>query len=384
MAEEPEGRHGTRESRTRTADDATGNSPSESASTSTPTSQDITPSLASRLHNSASGLVRSAFQGAGSPDPALTQSNATHAKATGPSASSSNTEASARASHEVSASVRGLAGGQENSGPALSESFRRGNTASTAQGGFALPPLTEDEFQLSHANIDTGSDGAGFGAGDWSHSSLQDETGSWKGKQPAYDPEQAAYNEAWERTQIPSPVDTQPPLLQSADGAAVVSLLSDSSFDPNFDPSTEDLNLDPAPSPPPLNTAEIDMLNSYRRELRLPTSNSRQEQPLSSLSLVPDIDTFLQQNDPQEFSTVDGNIRPTNLALRDAVLTYLPGAADWVDVQERYHDDVWGYLRPALEAAKEELEEKQDGSEHNDEDGPAVRRLKMILRHMKT
>jgi hypothetical protein len=72
------------------------------------------------------------------------------------------------------------------------------------------------------------------------------------------------------------------------------------------------------------------------------------------------------------------------MTLRDSVLEYLPGAEDWVTVHERYHDDVWGYLRPALEAAKAEIEERgleiQEGDEN---DGPAVRRLKMILKHMR-
>ena len=56
-----------------------------------------------------------------------------------------------------------------------------------------------------------------------------------------------------------------------------------------------------------------------------------------------------------------------------------------MDVQERYVDDVWGYLEPVLEAAKEEIEDgdKFEGTGHEDGDGPAVRRLKMILVHMK-
>ena len=65
----------------------------------------------------------------------------------------------------------------------------------------------------------------------------------------------------------------------------------------------------------------------------------------------------------------------------------LPGSNEWVEVQARYHDEVWGYLRPALEAAKTEIEEKKDGDaaegQGHDGDGPAVRRLKMILRHME-
>jgi len=75
----------------------------------------------------------------------------------------------------------------------------------------------------------------------------------------------------------------------------------------------------------------------------------------------------------------------SDTALRDRVLAELPGSNEWVEVQGRYHDEVWGYLRPALEAAREEIEQKKGGSdgEGHDGDGPAVRRLKMILRHME-
>jgi hypothetical protein len=95
---------------------------------------------------------------------------------------------------------------------------------------------------------------------------------------------------------------------------------------------------------------------------------------LSSVSLVPDIDAFLNEHDG------------SGVSLRDSVLAELPGSGEWVGVQERYHDEVWGYLRPALEAAREEIEEAKggggEGVGHGDGDGPAVRRLKMILKHM--
>lgn len=382
MANKPGNMRASGEARTASNDATDPSSNPPPASKPTSASHDATPSLVNRVQNSAAGLVRSAFQGAGSSDPARALINATNGKAAGSPASSS-TAVSPDVGHDLSALGRGSAAGQEKSGSAIAKSFRSGDIASSTQGGFTLPPLTEDEFQRGHTHIEGGSSEAGFGLNYGSHGSLEEETGNWKGKQRAYDPAEAEYNAAWERTQTAPSIDTQKPHLQPTDGAAVVSLLSDTSFDPNFDPSTENLDLDPASSPPPLSAAEITMLDSYRREIRI-ESHSHQEQQLSSLSLVPDIDTFLQQNDPGAFISVDRNTSPANITLRDSVLTHLPGAADWVDVQDRYHNEVWGYLRPALEAAKEELEEKQDGSEHEGEDGPAVRRLKMILKHMKT
>jgi hypothetical protein len=71
------------------------------------------------------------------------------------------------------------------------------------------------------------------------------------------------------------------------------------------------------------------------------------------------------------------------MALRDEVLSRLPGAGDWVGVQERYHDEVWGFLEPVLEAAKTEIDARgEDGNTNGAREGPAVRRLRMILGHM--
>lgn len=102
--------------------------------------------------------------------------------------------------------------------------------------------------------------------------------------------------------------------------------------------------------------------------------DERSEGParITGASLVPDIDSFLSQE-----GRAGTGMEAT--ALRDAVLTRLPGASDWVGVQERYHDEVWGFLQPVLEAAREEIENGEGGAV----EGPAVRRLKMVLMHMK-
>src|SRR5699024_2601467 len=94
-------------------------------------------------------------------------------------------------------------------------------------------------------------------------------------------------------------------------------------------------------------------------------------------SLIPDIDNFL--------STVPAQTQNDATALRDAVLTGLPGAEEWVAVEEKYQDEVWGFLKTVLEEARREMEEKEENGgdmEKGREDGPAVARLKMILRHM--
>lgn len=164
----------------------------------------------------------------------------------------------------------------------------------------------------------------------------------------------------------------------------MVSLLSDTNFDPNFeDPTTvPDTELDIAAAPGPLSTAEKEALDSFRRGLGLDEEERREGTRLTGTSLVPDIDVFLSQGAGSGIGIGEGNTTgsgstATATSLRDAVLMNLPGAGDWVGVQERYHDEVWGFLQPVLEEARAEIEEK------GGEDGPAVRRLKMILMHMK-
>ncbi|KAJ5641410.1 hypothetical protein N7490_005410 [Penicillium lividum] len=383
MSDTPENMRGTRESHTRDTD--TNNTAQTRANThqSTPNDQSQ-PSLARRVQNSATGLARSAFQGAGS-NAAQTLSSATNGKS-GPSQS---TSAGYTSQDVLGSGVSRASPGQSAQG-STSAAFRQHPGA--AQGGFEIPALSAEEFQHEYgqqdgilsASIST-STAPGVSAQP-SRESLQSSTGNWKGKARAQDPVQMEYTTAWERANTnPHPEDMGQ--LNQADGAAVVSLLSDASFDANFDAygdeDYEGADLDPHAAPPPLTAEEIKMIESFRRQIA--QEDGVQSQPrLSSFSLVPDIDTFLRENDPAAYASAptQAEIGSTSTPLRDSVLSQLPGAEDWVGVHERYHDEVWGYLRPALEAAKAEIEEKT-GME-DDGDGPAVRRLKMILKHMKS
>lgn len=256
-----------------------------------------------------------------------------------------------------------------------------------------------------------------------------------------------------------------------------MSLLSDITFDPNFeDPTTvPDTEIDIAAAPAPLSAAEREMLDSFRRGLGLDVEGNKEREKkdarLTGASLIPDIDVFLSQGLGAESGIGSGigsgagtgtgernamamatdsrsgsgfiptSIRDavlrnipggtdwigaqdtdidvllsqgvgvgagsgsgigagigkgnttamgptststsTSTSLRDAVLANLPGAGDWIGVQERYHDEVWGFLQPVLEDARAEIEEKGAEGLGAGEDGPAVRRLKMILMHMK-
>lgn len=368
---------------------------SQSQSTPSQAQAQAQPTLANRIQTSAAGLARSAFHG-GAGDISQTISSLSDGKS-GSSATGSFQAGGQgyRSSRETSTGPRGP-GPSEHAGQAGAESFREGGTGSTlSQGGFVLPDMSAEEFQRGEAYADAANGAMMSGAAitetvdTSSRSSLDDlqgSTGSWKGKGRAHDPVQLEYNTAWQRAEkVGVQQQQQQPEPVPTDGAAVVSLLSDASFDPNFDPSTDEIDLDPAASPAPLTATEIETLESFKRQMGSSATgmegSSQQQHQLSGHSLIPDIDTFFQQNDPAFSQTQTTPESATSL--RDNVLANLPGAADWIAVQERYHDEVWGYLRPALEAAKAEMEEKGAGGEGHGEDGPAVRRLKMILRHMK-
>ncbi|KAJ5660435.1 hypothetical protein N7507_006886 [Penicillium longicatenatum] len=415
MSDTPENMRGTRTTHTRDTDTTNNTTTAahtqnnanalahQSSAQSTSTPNDKTqPSLARRVQNSATGLARSAFQGAGS-NAAQTLSSATNGKSGSfPTASSAG-----HASQDVLGSgALSASPGQSAQGFGAGEAFRGGQDtsgSSQTQGGFEIPALNEEDFQhvygSSGLGLEQGLEDVSASAGvntQSSRESLQSSTtGNWKGKQRAQGPMQMEYTSTWERAKanIHPEQSEAAQHLDPADGAAVVSLLSDTSFDANFGGTYGDqdtylgANLDPDAAPPPLTAEEIKMLESFRRQVAQEEGGIQPSQAsLSSFSLVPDIDTFLQENGPAAYESVPAPTqtdlgKSTSTPLRDAVLSQLPGAEDWVSVHERYHDEVWGYLRPALEAAQKEIEEQTEIGDEGD--GPAVRRLKMILKHMK-
>ncbi|EAW15234.1 uncharacterized protein ACLA_058960 [Aspergillus clavatus NRRL 1] len=341
------------------------------------TENQSSPSLASRIQSSASGLARSAFSATGP------SANAAQVLGGGSKAGPSSPATAALAAvdqHRDTTAPASSTRGQSAHLPA--DSFR---SASTGQhGAFELPPLTEDEFQRTYDEPHLRSD-IDFSA---SAIGIDSQEVKGKGKGKASDSTSTSTNEpsstsahadsehhthTWQSS-LPTTATTLP-----TDGAAVISLLSSPSFNPDF-PQTADEPFEPVetdPLPPQLTSSEIEMLDSFRRSATVdPSTPAHQPHRLTSLSLVPDIDSILD--------SVPASIATDVTALRDAVLTNLPGAADWIAVEERYHDEVWGYLRPTLEAAAEEIEvAKEQGRDALVEDGPAVRRLKMILGHMQ-
>lgn len=322
------------------------------------------PSLATRIQNSASGLAKNVFSAPGSSADSA-QLLAGSGKA---GHSSSHSALAAAAQQYTDSSTTSASSSTGNSSlPAAAETFRSSST--TQQGGFQLPPLSEDEFQRTYGAESLVGDNGSFIAG----LSADETTSKGKGKGKARDTSTDLLSSDPTNPITPEQrfLPDRPSLLPS-DGDAVVSLLSDQTFDPEFPPTADEPAelVETELLPMQLTTEEKQMIESFRR-FTPPISSGNNT--LTSRSLVPDIGDFLDTLPSESHSDV--------ATLRDTVLTGLPGAADWLSVEDRYHDEVWGYLRPTLEAAAKELESnKESGST---EEGPAVRRLKMILRHMQ-
>lgn len=385
MSDPPENLRGTARTNTRPNTDT---SPDQ---TNAPTPQNQTqaspptqPSLASRIQSSATGLARSAFSA--DPRAAQTLAGATDGKAGAGTASGSTTGS---ASQDLGSSS-GTSSGSRVGTQGRHEGFRehRGATQSASLSS----GLTLEEFETQQGfGLDLADQGEGhaFKIPNEQDSaqpteSLQSDSGSWKGKARAQDPIQAEYTTAWERANV----TTKPAESAESDGAAVAALLSDTSFDAGFgladlnDPNALETDIDPHAPPSPLTKEEREFLDAFRRQPPglTPTEASKQN---TALSLVPDIDTFLRQIDASAYARTRPRPRPyQRIVSLEELLHGLPGASEWAEVQEHYHEGVWGYLRPDLEAAKEEIEDAQDRDDYEN-DGPAVRRLKMILEHMK-
>ncbi|WEW59317.1 hypothetical protein PRK78_004786 [Emydomyces testavorans] len=133
---------------------------------------------------------------------------------------------------------------------------------------------------------------------------------------------------------------------QPTDGSAVISLLSSPSFDP-LPPSS----LPPSPTLAPISD----------------TATTPYANPPSPLSLLPDIQSLLALP-PEELSSV-------------------PTVAEWLDLDASYTDAVWGgALKTCTEEARREVQARREmGADYATGvyAGPAVRRLGMILAHLR-
>jgi hypothetical protein len=187
--------------------------------------------------------------------------------------------------------------------------------------------------------------------------------------------------------------------LSQDDGAEVVALLSDPSFQPglSFDEamSSTDVNMDKQDNPFELSPAEIAFIEKLKATLPPPAAHKAPE-PANPLNLLPD----LHSNPATSNSSSHSDIQATtpihaeesylyhpNLATTAAVqmrigIEPIRGLEDWFEVINSYHEDVWGYLKPYAQAAKAEVEKAEQEHQPNPTGGPAVRRLGMLLAHL--
>ncbi|KAL8997060.1 MAG: hypothetical protein Q9188_006422 [Gyalolechia gomerana] len=158
-----------------------------------------------------------------------------------------------------------------------------------------------------------------------------------------------------------------------ADGDAVVALLSDPSF------SVDDI--------PEHQSTSVDLGCSQIVENRPKGCVSQAlAYPHRPLGLIPN---FLgDPTNPHIDATSRGSISRTNL---EDQLTTLPRLAHrdedfeiepWIEILARYHDEVWGDMRPYIDAAREEANALRNIDNHRRQNCPAIRRLAMIVGHV--
>ena len=152
---------------------------------------------------------------------------------------------------------------------------------------------------------------------------------------------------------------------ENNDGAAVVALLSDQSFEVDEPSSILDLESDIAEG----------LIFPRPHQKERPAPSVCTAHPLEFFDLIPDFGC--RGNLSQAFSAVQKVIHAKGHCLQSGFGQLQP----WIDILDRYHDEVWGEMLPLVQEAHGELaavDEKQTCCK----DGSAVRRLKMVLQHL--
>ncbi|PGG96235.1 hypothetical protein AJ79_09671 [Helicocarpus griseus UAMH5409] len=322
------------------------------------------PSMPSRIQDSASGLLRNTLSSPSSGSVAgdVASTLATGLSGKGGSSSHAPLQSGPSASGHISQS-HGLSLGQPftqaQNQRYPSESFR--STPSTA---YDEDSRAWEQFQDPTQNT-TNNDTLLLDP------SYDTSSAKGKGKGKGRQTEEAdPFNTAWHNstsTSIstadtlhkPSHIHTYTPT--PTDGQAVVSLLASPTFQPaTFTP----------PDSPHSELFELDesMLPSSTTTTTSSLSTTIPSFPPNQLSLIPDIDSILSAVQEGQHDW-----------------TQMPGVAEWLEVDQSYHDTVWGFLKPYAEAAKKEVEERREEGvrEEDVREGPAVKRLGMVLGHLR-
>ena len=195
--------------------------------------------------------------------------------------------------------------------------------------------------------------------------------------------------------------------VEMDDGATVVSLLANPTFTVDDLPSTVWDHDPPIQASQGLQgdqilfSKDIDpttLPNNRLKPLRVEPSNVQQRsfdrykkgsvesalgdewQQKPPLSLIPEFD-------PLENRSIDHNL---NTRQWDDLRLRLSNASEgdvkpWLDILDRYQDEVWGTMLPLIEMVRDEVR-SGNGSKSPEvriaKDGPAVRRLRLVLQHL--
>ena len=304
-----------------------------------------TNSLSNRIGASASVLLQSSF---GNPSPSAVTSNLASFNANtakgGPSNSTATEEASSSSGAALNQGEIATSGRLRDG-----ESFRSGKDRSKCQAAF-------DEFAASPPVLGPGSQSTTGSIVSNGEQSMRDtETVNHNG-QPLSGIEQ----DRWR-------VMAQPKVQahSNSDGAAVVALLSDSTF-----------AIDEAPTDT-WSVESIDkaatMPNIIRAEQR-PYSPVDPLAPVNPLDLIPDFNFSWEPGHIQDLTSMY-----TGQSLPDPLFG---DVQPWFDILNRYQDEVWGDMLPLVQEAREEVKAASASPDGPLQDRPALRRLGMLLKHL--
>lgn len=153
------------------------------------------------------------------------------------------------------------------------------------------------------------------------------------------------------------------PATSSNDGAAVVALLSDPTFNVNEE-------LTDAWAFPSADKGKA-KLGSQPLDQQL-YGSADPLAPVNPLDLIPNFST--SWTSPMQSSSCFGEDSSSDLAFGDL--------QPWTAILNRYHDEVWGDMLPLVKEAREELKSADSSPEGTLHDRPALRRLGMLLKHL--
>ena len=190
---------------------------------------------------------------------------------------------------------------------------------------------------------------------------IGDNPGAFTPKPAEDDLRQVYERETWKRQNA-----TQDSKYGKSDGAAVVALLSDSACMTDEEPGS---TLDSES-----NGAEGHSLGRLQTGKRVAESGDLSLAP-TLLGLIPDFGA------PWDLCHAS-SAGPNRIYERRRLLeSGLGDVQPWVDILDRYHDEVWGEMLPLVQEAREEWT-AAGKSQTCLRDGPATRRLKVVLNHL--